>query len=64
MTFQQAIQNANSISKILDIFNRIKELKRNGTINNRKYAEMYQIAWNKYRAILDNDILKIKGELK
>lgn len=62
MTFEQAIQNANSISKILDIFNRIKELKANGTINNRKYAEMYQISWNKYRAILDNDILKIKGE--
>ena len=38
----------------------ITEVMVNGTINNRKYAEMYQITWNKYRAILDNDILKIK----
>ena len=58
MKYDQALLQARSISEMLDIKDKLKQMKQDKKINNRQYAEMLRMFYERYRGILDEEIRK------
>lgn len=58
MKYDQALLNARTISQMLDIKDKLKQMKQEKKINNRQYSEMLRMFYDRYRGVLDEEIRK------
>ena len=58
MKYDEALLNARTISQMLDIKDKLKQMKQDKKINNRQYAEMLRMFYERYRGVLDEEIRK------
>ena len=58
MKYDEALLNARTISQMLDIKDKLKKMKQDKKINNRQYAEMLRMFYERYRGVLDEEIRK------
>lgn len=58
MKYDQALLNAKTISQMLDIKDKLKQMKQEKKINNRQYSEMLRMFYDRYRGVLDEEIRK------
>ena len=58
MKYNDALLQARTISEMLDIKDKLKQLKQDRKINNRQYSEMMRMFYDRYRGVLDEEIRK------
>lgn len=58
MKYDQALLQARTISQMLDIKDKLKQMKQEKKINNRQYSEMLRMFYDRYRGVLDEEIRK------
>ena len=58
MKYDEALLNARTISQMLDIKDKLKQMKQDKKINNRQYSEMLRMFYDRYRGVLDEEIRK------
>lgn len=58
MKYDEALLQAKTISQMLDIKDKLKQLKQEKKINNRQYSEMMFMFYDRYRGVLDEEIRK------
>lgn len=58
MKYDEALLQARTISQMLDIKDKLKQMKREKKIDNRQYSEMLRMFYDRYRGVLDEEIRK------
>lgn len=58
MKYDEALLQARTISQMLDIKDKLKQMKQEKKINNRQYSEMMRMFYDRYRGVLDEEIRK------
>lgn len=58
MKYDEALLQARTISQMLDIKDKLKQMKQDKKINNRQYSEMLRMFYDRYRGVLDEEIRK------